>query len=118
MNLPAKRQAPRSGIERAPRRVWPRHEAFVRRHACSVPGCQDGPIEFAHVRLGSPANGIGIKPPSWCGISLCSAHHREAHQHGEATFQRVHAIDMQALAAEFARRSPDMAMKEAMRDGN
>lgn len=113
MALPPKRQKVRSGIARAPQREWPRHRKFVRGHACCVPGCQDGPIEFAHVRTGTDG-GTALKPSDTHGISLCVEHHREQHQIGEPAFERRYRIDMKALAAEFARKSPDIAMREAM----
>lgn len=111
--LPPKRIRPHSGIERAPRREWPRHRKFVRSHACSVPGCADGPIVFAHIRTAENA-GTGIKPADWHGVSLCDGHHQESHR-GEKTFQRKYRIDLKAIAREFANKSPDEAMKEAMR---
>jgi hypothetical protein len=114
--LPARRKQPKFGTVRAPRRHWPRHEKWVRGFDCSVPGCGCAPIEFAHLRLGAKDNGIGIKPPSWFGISLCVEHHREAHRIGEMSFQRRHGIDWLKLASEFARRSPDVEMRKAMKD--
>lgn len=114
--LPQRKPKIRSGIERAPRREWPRHRAFVRSHGCCVPGCPNLDIECAHVRVGGNA-GTGIKPADWQCLSLCSAHHREQHQLGHAAFDRRHGIDSVKLAAEFARVSPDIAMKEAMKEG-
>lgn len=111
--LPKKRQPLRSGILREAKREWPRHRAFVRGHHCCVPGCQLTDIEFAHVR--SAANsGTGIKPADWNGVSLCSYHHRAQHQDGAETFSRAHGIDLWKLAAEFAARSPDAAMRLEM----
>ena len=81
------------------------HRQWVRGHACSVPGCQDRPIECAHVRSGSDG-GIGLKPSDIWTISLCREHHAEQHRLGEAEFQLRHGIDLRALAEEFARRSP------------
>ena len=115
MTLPPKLKRAKSGITKAPKREWPRHRSFVRKHACSVPGCMQGPIEFAHVR--SAANsGTGIKPFDWFGISLCSECHREQHNIGVETFQCRHGIDLFKLAAEFARLSPDTKMKEAIKE--
>lgn len=117
--LPARRQPQRSGIERAPRREWPRHRKFVRSHECCAADgtgstCH-GSIEFAHVR--SAANsGTGIKPPDWFGVSLCQFHHGIQHLAGAETFQKVHGIDLWKLAAEFAKASPDVAMKLAMKE--
>jgi hypothetical protein len=113
--LPAKRQKVRSGIARAPQREWPRHRRFVRSHACCVPNCPGGPIEFAHIRLGAHS-GMSQRPHDWHGISLCAAHHRDAHQHGEETFAKAHKLDLQKLAAEFARLSPDIDMRDAMKE--
>lgn len=113
-SLPRRRKAVKSGILRGPRRHWPRHEAFVRRHQCCVPGCEAGPVVFAHVR--SAANsGTSLKPHSAFGISLCDNHHREQHQVGQPQFERTHGIDMGALAAAFVKASPDIAMRESLK---
>jgi hypothetical protein len=77
----------------------------VRRHQCSVRGCRRGPIECAHVRTGTDG-GAGLKPSDKWAISLCAFHHREQHRIGEKAFERKHSLDLAALAAEFARRSP------------
>jgi hypothetical protein len=112
VTLPRKRKRARSGIMRAPRRAYPAHRKFVRGHDCVVEGCPDGPIEFAHVRLGAKDNGKGIKPHDCYGVSLCHAHHAESHSHGEATFQRKYAIDLIAVALEFAAKSPVVEVRE------
>jgi hypothetical protein len=88
--LPKKKARQRSGIERAPKRIWPRHRRHVRSHCCCVPGCAGG-------------------------VSLCVAHHDEQHDKGAETFQRKYKIDLWKLAAEFTRTSPDQQMKDAMR---
>jgi hypothetical protein len=116
MMLPKKRVRERSGIERAPKREWPRHRKFVRSHGCCVPGCQDYPIEFHHLR--SAANsGVSQKPHDAFGVSLCAAHHVEYHQRGGESFERKYSIDLAMLAAEFVRRSPDRVMKESLEPG-
>lgn len=85
------------------------HANFVRSHECSVAGCGDLPIEFAHVRLGSGA-GIGQKPDDWRGVSLCRHHHSEQHRIGEATFwTKVAWRDVEQLIAEFCAASPRAA---------
>lgn len=112
--LPKRRTRERSGIERAPQRVFQTHRQFVRRHRCCVPGCEDGPIQFAHVRIGSSA-GMGQKPSDANGISLCFAHHDEQHRIGERSFEVKYRIDLSALASEFARRTTDRALQEALR---
>ncbi len=111
--LPAKRKPTTSGILRGPKREWPKHRAWVRKHMCCVPGCDQGPIEFAHVRTGTDG-GTSLKPNDIWGISLCREHHAESHQHGEATFQQKYRIDLKAIAAEFAAKTTDLKMKEAM----
>lgn len=120
MTLPARRQPPRSGIERAPRREWPRHRAFVRRHSCVVTlgivhdEC-DGPIECCHRRT-AENSGTALKPPDWETFSACRRHHEEQHAIGQPAFERKYGISLEKIAAEFARLSPDMAMKEVMRE--
>lgn len=112
--LPKKRQKSRSGIERAPPREWLRHRKFVRSHGCCVLGCMGTPIEFAHVR--SAANsGTALKPHDAFGISLCSFHHGQQHRIGQPAFQSLYGLDLAKLAAEFTRRSPDIAMRESLK---
>jgi hypothetical protein len=113
--LPRRRKPLRSGIERAVRRSWPRHEKWVRGHDCVVPGCVSREIEFMHLR--SAANsGTGLKPHSSFGVSGCRQHHAEAHRIGHDSFAAKYGIDLWALAAEFTRRSPDERMKQALRE--
>jgi hypothetical protein len=81
------------------------HRAWVRRHACSVRGCNLSPIECAHVRCGTDG-GAGLKPSDRWVISLCTQHHREQHNLGEKRFGDKYSIDLVELATEFARRSP------------
>src|SRR5579864_4203134 len=112
--LPRRKKPVRSGIERAPQRKFPHHERWVRGHSCVVPGCENRDIEFMHLR--SAANsGTGLKPSSADGVSGCREHHAEAHRIGHDTFARKYGINLWALAAEFARRSPDRALREALR---
>lgn len=122
--LPGKRKPVRSGIARAPERVWKRHRAFVRSHECVTtilgrdePGRDDceGAIQFAHVS--SAANGgMGLKAFDWFGVPLCVKHHAWSHKNGAATFQRRYGIDLWEIAAEFARLSPDRLMRETMKE--
>lgn len=94
----------------------PAHCNFVRSHRCCVPGCQDMPIEVAHVRAGSDA-GMGRKPSDWFTISLCRSHHADQHRVGEAPFGRAHNIDLHKLADEFAAASPKAAeIRQAKRE--
>jgi len=115
MTLPARRPKTVSNILRGPKREWPRHRKWLRGFYCVVPGCQDGPIEVAHVRQGHQA-GTGIKPADWSAIPCCAAHHREQHAIGHQAFDRKYAINSLALAKEFAAKSPDSAMREAMQE--
>lgn len=72
--------------------------AWVHRHACSIPGCDRGPIECAHaVTCGSGGTWADVLP-------LCKAHHREQHDIGIQTFSAKYGIDMPALALETADR--------------
>lgn len=110
--LPAKKKRVRSGIERGPKRVWLRHRKFVRSHECCVPGCS-APAQFHHIR--SAANsGTGLLPFDWFGVPLCEHHHHEHHDCGVDTFEDRHGVDLRAIAAELARRSPDIQMRLAM----
>lgn len=86
-------------------RSFPGHRAWVRGHRCSVPNCAGLPIECAHVRRGTDG-GQGLKPSDQWTLSLCRWHHAEQHAIGEEAFEKRYAIDLLALAEEFARRSP------------
>jgi len=111
MLRPTRLKRPKMGVRDVVRLVWTKHQAFVRRHACSVPGCTNRPIEFAHVR-NAANSGASIKPHDAFGIPLCSGHHEEAHR-GEKTFCRKYGIDPYKIAAWFLRNSPDLAMRES-----
>ena len=111
--LPPKRPRPRSGIQRTMPRIWPRHRRFVKSHACCVPGCTATKVDFAHIRSAANA-GKSQVPYDWFGVSLCRTHHREQHNRGVETFMRTYGIDLWAIAAEFAARSPDLRMRAAM----
>jgi hypothetical protein len=96
--------------------VFPKHERWLRGFECCVPGCDTGlKIEAHHLR--SAANsGTSLKPASWFCIALCASHHDQYHKVGIDTFAEMHKLDLWAMAEEFASRSPDMAMREAMRE--
>lgn len=52
---------------------------------------------------------MGVKPSDRWTISLCGGpdgHHAEQHRIGEPSFEKKYAINMKALAEEFARKSP------------
>jgi hypothetical protein len=71
-------------------------------------------VEFAHVRSSANA-GMSQKPHDIFGVSLCRTHHVEQHSFGVDGFDRKYGTDLWALAAEFARRSPDTDMRAALK---
>ena len=83
----------------------PAHLQWIRGFACSVPGCERQPIEAAHVRHES-GGGLSLKPSDEWTVSLCWWHHNVQHTIGERAFELDYQIDMKAIAAEFASRSP------------
>jgi len=112
VRLPSKRTRPRSGIERAAKRAWPRHRRYVRSFVCAVPDC-GGVSVCCHLRTAANA-GTGLKPADWYTVPLCDNHHAE--QEGRtAWFERKYGVDLWALAERLARTSPDKTMKEAWR---
>jgi len=80
------------------------HRDWVRDHFCCVDGCQQMPIEVAHINRAS-TRGIGEKSSDAFTISLCRDHHSESHR-GEKTFAAKYGLDLLDLAHEFYRRSP------------
>ena len=107
MTLPRKiERQPRFGTATRSRR--PSHMAWVRGHHCVACGGSEN-MHAHHVRLGSHA-GMGQRPGDDVTVSLCAACHAEVHT-GEATFQAKHKIDLLALAAEFAAKSPKLKGK-------
>lgn len=108
--LPPKRKRQRSSIERAPKREWPKHRRWVKSHQCCVPHCKREDIDPHHVKT------RGSGGADWDCVSLCRLHHDECHLIGTFAFCDKYAIDLWNLAAEFARRSPDLKMREAMND--
>jgi len=83
------------------------HRDWVRKHQCSVPGCQQMPIEVAHINRAAH-RGIGQKASDGFTVSLCRDHHAESHR-GEKTFERKYGLDLMALAKAFYRASPHNA---------
>lgn len=70
------------------------------------------PIELAHYRTAANS-GMGKKPSSIWLVPLCRVHHREQHTIGQLSFEQKHKFDMGKKALEFARQSPDRAIKES-----
>ena len=112
--LPNRLKRPKLGIQPTSHKVWPRHRRWVKSHGCCVPGCCATTIDFAHFRSAANA-GMARKPHDGFGVSLCRAHHIEQHNLGLETFERKYGVDLQALAVEFARRSPDVDMRKALK---
>jgi Putative HNHc nuclease len=102
------------GLRPSLQQIWPRHRRWVRSHGCCVPECMAHQVEFAHLRSAANA-GLAQKPHDIFGVSLCRTHHDEQHRIGATSFERKYGIDLWALAAEFARRSPDQKMRASLR---
>jgi hypothetical protein len=111
---PRRLKRPKLGVHAPPRKVWPRHRRWVKSHGCCVPGCDATIVDFAHLRSCANA-GTGQKPHDIFGVSLCRHHHVEQHSLGVDAFDRKYGIDLSALAAEFARCSPDVDMRGALK---
>jgi hypothetical protein len=112
--LPPRLKPQKMRVKPLLRKIWPRHRRWVKSHGCSVPNCAAAPVEFAHLRSASNA-GTAQKPHDAFGISLCRLHHDEQHRLGTARFADKYQIDLWALAAEFARRSPDQEMRASLK---
>ena len=111
--LPTRLKRPKLGVHQPLRKVWPRHRRWVRSHGCCVPGCGATTVDFAHLRSAANA-GAAQKPHDVFGVSPCRSHHVEQHSLGVDAFDRKYGIDLWALAAEFARRSPDQDMRVSL----
>ncbi len=85
------------------------HLSFVRKHHCSMPGCQGMPIEAAHVRINSGA-GMGEKPHDHRAVSLCQFHHSQQHTIGEpafwASYKAASGETVEQLIEAFCKASP------------
>jgi len=86
------------------------HLKWIRGFYCCVCSMTDAqsqpsPTEAAHVRLGTDG-GMGMKPGDNWTIPLCSDHHREQHQIGEASFQERYQIESIPTAEKFWTNSP------------
>jgi len=114
MTLPPKLPRSRMAVLQPVQTIWPRHRRWVKSHGCCVPGCLASRVDFAHLRSAANA-GKSQKPHDAFGISLCRQHHDEQHRRGTEAFGRHYGIDLWSLAAEFARRSPDRAMRASLK---
>jgi hypothetical protein len=114
MKLPDRLQRPKLGVRVPLQRIWPRHRRWVKSHGCCVPNCQALSVDFAHLRSAANA-GTGQTPHDIFGVSLCRVHHDEQHRIGADAFNKKYGIDLWAIAAEFARKSPDWQMRASLR---
>jgi hypothetical protein len=112
--LPPRLKRPKLGVHLPPQKIWPRHRRWVKSHGCCVPGCDATSVDFAHLRSCANA-GMDQKPHDVFGVSLCRHHHIEQHRFGVDAFDRKYGTNLWALAAEFARRSPDGDMRAALK---
>jgi hypothetical protein len=110
MRLPEKLRRPRMGVRPPLQKIWPRHRRWVKAHGCCVPNCQCPSVDFAHLRSAANA-GKDQRPHDIFGVSLCRSHHEEQHRIGADAFDKKYGIDLWALAAEFARKSPVWEMR-------
>lgn len=112
-DVPGKMAEPRPGDSKM-------HLAFIRNMKCL---CCDVPrSDPHHLRSIAPYGNVGMgekAPDMWC-IPLCREHHDGIHDVGTknqdaylATFGQRKAT---SLAIHFAQRSPDMSVREAMRE--
>jgi hypothetical protein len=113
LRLPDKLKQPRMGVRTPAKKIWPRHRRWVKSHGCCVTDCWAMSVDFAHLRSAANA-GKNQKPHDIFGVSLCRLHHDEQHHLGAVAFGRKYGIDLWALAAEFARRSPDRKMRASL----
>jgi hypothetical protein len=92
---------------------------------CVVPGCSRRPVVCAHLRT-AVNSGTGMKPHDRYVVPLCDTHHRELDTPRPSDcvdglsrtdrFARTYGIYLWTIAAELAERSPDLAMRAAMRE--
>ena len=114
MRLPRKLRRPRMGVRSPVQKIWPRHRRWVKAHGCCVADCPCPNVDFAHLRSAANA-GKDQKPHDIFGVSLCRLHHEEQHRIGADAFNQRYGIDLWALAAEFARTSPDWEMRASLK---
>lgn len=72
-------------------------EELYRRHIyksrCLVEGCKFA-SEPHHLRGKGLGGGTGLKPSDLSAIPLCSKHHRELHDIGIESFEKLHGLDL------------------------
>lgn len=116
---PRKRKRQRMTEHPSKGREWPTHRAFVRKHECVVPGCDNQDIQACHARDDLPAGesgGMGQKPGDWWTWPGCSAHHAEQHRIGERAFDAKYAVDIRTAAKWLADNTTDKNMREFLKE--
>ena len=99
---PRRRNSGKADVERR----FPQHLQWLRGRPCAVEadgGCE-GRMEAAHVDHAG-GKGVGLKVSDTKAVPLCQAHHAELHR-GARTFEAGHKIDLVAVAAAYAAKSP------------
>jgi hypothetical protein len=114
MRLPNRLKRAAMALRVPVQKIWSRHRRWVKSHGCCVPGCHALRVDFAHLRSAANA-GKDQTPHDVFGVSLCRTHHVEQHAIGVDAFDNKYGIDLWALAAEFARRSPDWEMRASLK---
>jgi hypothetical protein len=108
VNLPKRRKPQPLGVKEAPQIRNASHLRWIRGFECAVMGtgmqCY-GRIEAAHARTGTDG-GTSLKPGDNWTLPLCSEHHAMQHRIGEASFERLHGIDMKNIAQALWLKSP------------
>jgi hypothetical protein len=79
-----------------------------------APAAAESLDAMPHLRSASNA-GMDQKPHDIFGVSLCRHHQVEQHSLGVDAFDRKYGTNLWALAAEFARCSPDADMRAALK---
>lgn len=107
-----RRKPPRSGIERAPKREWPKHRRFVSTFVCAAykANACEGRIECAHYNgddiPSADKGGMGLKAHDRWTWPSCSKHHAESHQIGAESFQKKYGINLKHICEQFQKVSP------------
>ena len=107
-----KPKRPKMGVREPCPTVFPRHRRYVKSFGCSVPGCTNSPIYFAHQRTAANA-GTGDKPHDAFGIGYCLEHHTEEHTKGPEHMRQTYGVERWQLAGYFVRHSPDRGMRQS-----
>src|SRR5262249_40070685 len=102
------------GLRMPIQKVWPRHRGWVRSHGCCVPDCRSAGAVFAHLHPSADLSPALVTPYIFW-IIHSPDDPDEHHRIGTDAFNKKYSIDLWALAAEFARRSPDWEMRASLK---